>query len=180
MREYWFTTAQRRASWKKEAENLANLGKINSQMCRLLFCKESPSDSKSAPQLPAITKKLLSRLHELSEKEQLPVSRRICPECGKAMELFRLLGFNLDGCRRCKSYWFDAGELREFTRDSEDIPAESLGLRHRATQRPCPRCRCLMRELQFARGSNLLVDTCPNGHGVYLQSGELARVLQIA
>lgn len=177
MHEFWFTTAQRKASHEEAAKKLEAIAKANKQLCELLFHSEKrkpATDGKHS----LVTLELMERLRELTEQKQLPKSKRNCPECSKAMALFRLPGINLDGCRKCKSYWFDDGELQQFTRETDDVPATYLGLASRPTDRCCPRCRVAMQEVQFDRGSNLLVDACPKGHGVYLQSGELDRALR--
>ena len=64
------------------------------------------------------------------------------------------------------------------TRLLDDVPGRHLT--HRNSKLRCPVCERQMLEFQFSRGSNLMVDRCASGHGVYLQDQELARALRSA
>lgn len=100
-----------------------------------------------------------------------------CPECGRHM--CRLPTENgLAWCDACRGKWVTGDVLKKMTGLSTDIPGREL--RHRASQFSCPECSVTMNQFQFCRGTNLMVDACPNNHGIYLQSGELARTLEAA
>ena len=122
-----------------------------------------------------------SRQHVLNEVQRLLAnedwseSKRDCPECSRQFIVLTVVDVPVDYCRTCRSFWFDAGELREVTQLLEDIPGADLA--HRDSRLDCPICDEAMTEYQFARGDNLLVDQCPQRHGVYLQDQELSRAL---
>jgi Zn-finger nucleic acid-binding protein len=111
-------------------------------------------------------------------REELPVSEKNCPECAKNFALVYVEDTEIEICRSCKSIWFDSGELRELTGYASDVPSEHL--RHRKSKYSCPVCSLEMNEYVFRAPGNVLVDQCPERHGVYLESGELARIFKSA
>lgn len=115
---------------------------------------------------------------QLRAEESLPSSEVSCPECGRPFRLIRVGKVEIDTCLSCGSFWFDPGELRSLTGLLREVPAKDLPP-HKSKYR-CPRCRTEMKEHRFSRPHDLLVDLCPNGHGVYLEEGELLRVLDLA
>ena len=120
-------------------------------------------------------------LHELSEQlasEELPESARRCPECDRPFALAAVSGVELDCCGKCRGIWFDPGELQLFSHQEKEIPSDDKA--HRKSRFRCPDCGALMVEYTFLNPHNLLVDRCPQGHGVYLEDRELERVFEIA
>lgn len=127
-----------------------------------------------------LDQKELEILEEIDQ--QLHVNRidktdKPCPECQQHMSRVTMKDTEIDYCLLCKGCWFDPGELKVFSGLSSDHPAEDL--KSRASRFPCPVCGEDMREHVFIRSDNLLVDRCPNGHGIYLENGEFERVLLI-
>lgn len=105
-------------------------------------------------------------------------SRRRCPECGDQMILCTCEGQQLDSCLTCRSYWFDVGELKAITGLFEDLPG--LRFHHRPSKYTCPDCGIQMTEYVFKNPRNLLVDRCDQCKGIYLESGEIDRAIDIA
>ncbi|MBF0198617.1 MAG: zf-TFIIB domain-containing protein [Planctomycetes bacterium] len=100
-----------------------------------------------------------------------------CPECQKAFKVVSLKGLELDYCGRCRSFWFDAGELAALSGEDEDVPSSHL--KSRVSKYECPCCQKSMEEYVYKTPHNLLVDQCDSGCGVYLESGEMERVLRV-
>ena len=119
--------------------------------------------------------KAIRELSTQIEKYKFGHSRRMCPSCNKFYARITLDQILLDYCRRCHGIWFDAGELIHFTDLLTEIPGESLA--HRVSRFECPICEKQMLELQFSSDANILVDGCPDGHGVMLEAGEFERIL---
>jgi len=107
----------------------------------------------------------------------LPESEKICPECGRKFSLISVADLQLECCVFCKSLWFDQGELKSLTNLIRDIPADHLA--HRKSRLNCPVCQIRMREYLFLSKQNLLVDKCPDEHGIYLESNELKRIFEL-
>lgn len=107
----------------------------------------------------------------------LRTSTRRCPQCHDAFVLVDMRHVVVDHCPRCRSCWFDPGELGLITGEARDIPA--LGAPHRKGKYRCPVCDLAMWESVYRKPFNLLVDRCPDGHGVYLEQSELERALKM-
>ena len=101
-----------------------------------------------------------------------------CPECYRHFSLITLDGQQVGFCEHCNSFWFDAGELKHFTDLFTDVPGENL--KSRESKYFCPICSAQMKECAFLNRGNLLVDLCVSNHGVYLESGELKRALDLS
>ncbi len=123
-------------------------------------------------------REILKQIAEQFLQEDLPVSERNCPECAKSFSLLHIEETEIDACRFCGSLWFDRGELMTLTGYASDVPSEHL--RHRKSKYSCPACSQEMNEYVFRAPGNVLVDQCPERHGVYLESGELTRIFKSA
>ena len=121
-------------------------------------------------------KQILEDIEEQRKSGRLPLSEKICPECNRNMSLITVKSIELDYCCFCDGCWFDPGELRMITELPSDIPSDDL--KNRPSRYRCAVCRKPMKEHVFLRPHNLLVDRCVF-HGVYLESGELKRSLEI-
>lgn len=130
---------------------------------------------KRPTRLRARDQKMLDRVTECLHSHIGTRSQLFCPECGRRMCMFPVNGITVDCCAACYSIWLDSGELLRLTGNASDIPG--MRLHHRTSRLSCPKCGELMTEYQFCRGENLMVDSCPANHGVYLQDGEFERVL---
>lgn len=112
------------------------------------------------------------------EDPNLSESSKDCPECGRPFLLVNVKNLEIDCCRFCHGIWFDPGELQMLSHLTKEIPSDHL--KHRQSRYRCPVCQTEMVEYVFINPRNLLVDRCPNGHGVYLEDRELERVFEIA
>jgi len=111
------------------------------------------------------------------ERDKPRVSERRCPGCRRAFELLDVGGIEIDSCRICRGIWFDPGELTSMAGLKSETPAP--GKVTRASRYRCPDCRSKMTEYALFHPLNLLVDRCPEGHGVYLEDRELERVFEV-
>ncbi len=100
----------------------------------------------------------------------------VCSECGQNTVTVSAEGIQIDYCTQCQSCWFDTRELQHFTQQTRDVPGDNL--RSRDTTHVCPKCRQNMRLYQFHPKSNVMVEACPEGHGVCLRSGQFPQVLK--
>ena len=148
--------------WKRQLESL-------DRHQRLML---SPSDL-----LTSEERQVLQDLAAQLASGKLPTSNRRCPECERSLARVTLLGVELDCCASCHGIWFDPGELQLFSGQDKEIPSDDKT--HRASRFGCPDCGAWMIEYTFLNPKSLLVDRCPNGHGVYLEERELERVFEI-
>ncbi|TVR45120.1 MAG: hypothetical protein EA402_05065 [Planctomycetota bacterium] len=127
--------------------------------------------AKAAGQDPDFRKRVEAIDRSIRDQIERGVEGRLaCPECGKTMVTVNIEGVELDTCASCKGFWFDDGELAHFTGLREDIANPAL--KDRASRYQCPVCQETMREVVFKAPFNLLIDRCPNGHGVYCEAKE--------
>lgn len=109
---------------------------------------------------------------------------RNCPECSIEMNVEFVGDVPLDICPGCAGTWFDANELRTLlARDPlalgvvEDmaVPAiqkEAAG----ETWRRCPDCQMPLEQFHYLYHSKVVLDTCPDCGGVWVQDGELTAI----
>lgn len=87
-------------------------------------------------------------------------------------------GVELDLCLAGHGVWFDAQELGILLGGGAGLLEKELGsLPHSGRGRPCPRCDRAMEEVAAPGGSGVLLDRCPNRHGLWFDDGELERIL---
>ena len=98
-----------------------------------------------------------------------------CPCCDAGMVLITSGDTALDFCLDCNSMWFDRGELKTLLHQRKDIPSDHL--RSRGSRFDCPHCKIPMREFVFKNPHNLLVDSCPECHGVLMEEDEFERAM---
>lgn len=90
----------------------------------------------------------------------------------------------IDRCPECRGLWFDGGEVRAFLKSDSfkerflaapKPPASTTGEPTEAFQRDCPRCQRGLEQFAIA---DVTVDICVECLGVWLDAGELARLVQ--
>lgn len=108
----------------------------------------------------------------------------LCPVCDTDMAVVEFHGVELDVCPACRGIWFDADELRVLFEKAGSAPnAVSASLRAMPRRRAarkmrCPRCRRRLAEFVAAAGPPpLVLDRCVRGDGLWLDHGELPRLL---
>ena len=93
----------------------------------------------------------------------------------------------VDECPLCGGTWLDAGELEAIQRTIErdyrnalDAPVDSVaeGLesmrQHQLGPIACLKCSAEMDVRPYGQGSQVVVDACPAGCGMWLDQGEIA------
>jgi Zn-finger nucleic acid-binding protein len=103
-----------------------------------------------------------------------------CPVCKVHLIVVERHKIELDYCISCKGFWFDAGELKLL---SETL---NLNLLNEIKQtiiddstehkRICPLCDKTMNIIRIGENSNVLLDKCPDGQGIWLDGGELSKI----
>ncbi len=102
-----------------------------------------------------------------------------CPCCQKPMVTFEFDAVEVDHCMRCRGTWLDAGELGLLMGSAENVQALLADFSPATTAeapRPCPICD---RRMDKVTRDGLLLDECGVGHGLWLDKGELNRLLHL-
>lgn len=109
-----------------------------------------------------------------------------CPRCREEMQALRLGATAVRECAACGGLWLEPEQLQQLA-NAREAQAEVMNV---LTTRmptvtvmdtvryvPCPTCGKLMNRSNFAHSSGVVLDVC-KAHGVWLDRGELQRVLE--
>jgi Zn-finger nucleic acid-binding protein len=115
-----------------------------------------------------------------------PVTKTFaCPACGSSLDPESVEGVPVNHCNGCGGLWLDHGELGQLI----DLPrATLLALQERlrpetpraATMavgaRLCPACSGTLSQHEYALGSAVLIETCRDCGGLWLDPADLAPI----
>jgi Zn-finger nucleic acid-binding protein len=120
---------------------------------------------------------------------QPPAHPRTCCGCGHPMDTLDIgtseAPFFVERCPACLGLFFDPGELEAII--DRDVP-QVHGIDHLALSRlaelngepvhyrKCPICGKTMNRINYGKSSGVIADRCRD-HGVYLDAGELRRIV---
>lgn len=103
-----------------------------------------------------------------------------CPACKSDLIILELNQIEIDYCSDCSGIWLDSGELELLSGTSlhaelksQFKPAEET----KEASRNCPICRKRMAKYFFGSSEDLLIDICPNEHGIWFDNNELIKVV---
>ena len=95
----------------------------------------------------------------------------------------------IDVCAECISVWLDDDELARIVYSPEHAwspevvkqvleTTGSMGVPKVEHDRElhCPSCDSLLEPVNYQGNSGVIINTCPNQHGVWLDHGELAKI----
>ncbi|MBN1852999.1 MAG: zf-TFIIB domain-containing protein [Pirellulales bacterium] len=109
----------------------------------------------------------------------------LCPVCRKPLIIVEYENVELDACPDCCGIWFDAQELQQLfeiagiPRQYHDLEAHLDRLPRAGPRRICSRCRSKLIPVRApSHPGNLILDECPNGHGLWFDKGELETLLK--
>jgi Zn-finger nucleic acid-binding protein len=110
----------------------------------------------------------------------------ICPVCKHHMIVVEYHKVELDYCSNCKGVWFDSGELELLLRSYglEEPKAFFNGIfssqeaSSREKKRKCPICGRKMKKTAIRGQPEILIDVCPEKHGLWFDGGEVAQLIQ--
>jgi Zn-finger nucleic acid-binding protein len=113
-----------------------------------------------------------------------------CPRDDTALQPFMVEAhIQVDRCSTCRGVWLDKGELEQIQQTIErdhgklalsgpDPVQAAFEQARQERQGParCPRCGSEMELREYGYNSQVMIDTCPEGCGVWLDDGELQRL----
>jgi Zn-finger nucleic acid-binding protein len=118
--------------------------------------------------------------------EPLSFSSMQCPGCNVPLEPEIVGGQPFERCRRCGGEYFSHQALEELlAAHAGQSGANGAGYRRPSPfsdpvrYRKCPSCREPMLRRNFRESSGVVVDVCA-AHGVWLDQGELASLIEFA
>lgn len=108
----------------------------------------------------------------------------ICPVCKVPAIVVEQNQVELDYCARCHGVWFDAGEL-ELLLDNIELGGHGLShegilnlpeVKTSEKKRRCPICSHNMKKVHIGHEPQVLIDACPQGHGLWFDKGEVSQL----
>ncbi len=97
----------------------------------------------------------------------------------------------IDECPKCRGTFLDEGELERIQAAIEkdhsramSRPVDSVREEHEAEREEaqplvsCLKCGAQMERRRYGLGSQTVIDVCPQGHGLWLDGGELEQLEQ--
>jgi uncharacterized protein len=108
-----------------------------------------------------------------------------CPVDKDDMMVVEHQKIELDFCLRCSGVWFDAEELELLAasvsaENQEQSSGDILKPQPSDTKeglRKCPICGKNMDKVWLGREPKVLIDSCPRGHGLWFDGGELHQIM---
>jgi Zn-finger nucleic acid-binding protein len=99
-----------------------------------------------------------------------------CPTCLGPLVVLEHREVEIDYCPACRGCWLDRGELNLLLKgDPASDPEIRLPPGPRGA-RPCPCCGVRMHESAMP-AAGVVVDVCPHRHGLWLDQGELQKIV---
>jgi len=106
-----------------------------------------------------------------------------CAACGKPMIVVEHEKIELDYCMDCSGVWFDAGEI-ELLLEKMQLELTGLEALHLTGEvesaekkRRCPICHKKMKKVALGHEPVIMIDACPDGDGLWFDSGEVGQVV---
>ncbi|HEY3821671.1 MAG TPA: zf-TFIIB domain-containing protein [Polyangiaceae bacterium] len=116
----------------------------------------------------------------------------LCPRDGAELKArIYEADVEIDECPTCKGTFLDQGELERIQaavekdhREALATPVDSVRAELAAEREEalplvdCPKCGTSMERRRYGLGSQTVIDACPEGHGLWLDRGELEELEQ--
>lgn len=106
-----------------------------------------------------------------------------CPVCKDPMVILELNQVEIDSCFNCGGIWLDGGELEMLIENEVERKnlLNSFRVNNKVKEKKykCPACRKKMLKVEEVN-SNIIIDKCPNNHGLWFDKGELKKILYAA
>lgn len=112
-----------------------------------------------------------------------------CPNCDCSLRTIVYESVQIETCDSCHGEWLDASELgkvadvREQKFDADEKRAiaaatKITGVRPADHDRDlkCPKCSGVTDAINYGADTGILIDRCPNCHGVWLDADELENI----
>lgn len=106
-----------------------------------------------------------------------------CPKCQEqVLAASEVKGIQIDQCGRCGGVWCDAAELpRLVSGEAKEVKRLATGRAEAAVSAragKCPRDGNQLLRVASAKNRAVIIETCPECHGVWLDGGELKELLR--
>ncbi len=132
--------------------------------------------SQMSANLSDAEKKILDSLNNQLQTSEKSSSKK-CPECHNHFHILHIKNVEIDCCKQCESLWFDPRELQMVMNTTDDITKDFL---HAGKSKyNCPTCQAKLHKRSCLFPERLVVDICPENHGVYFEKNELEQIFKV-
>ena len=101
-----------------------------------------------------------------------------CPNCDAELIVVERDKIELDWCPKCFGFWFDADEWQLLCiKEKEHDPFCQEAVKSAEKSRKCPVCGKTMEKINI---EGILLDRCPNFHGIWFDKGEVSSLVNKA
>ena len=104
-----------------------------------------------------------------------------CPKCGGDLVKTNVCEVEVDRCKSCRGVWCDQDELSELLDRSNWELRQLTGSRRQESldlqKAKCPRDNSDLMRVHSALDKDVVLDTCPNCQGIWLDAGEIDRLM---
>jgi Zn-finger nucleic acid-binding protein len=108
-----------------------------------------------------------------------------CPACGATLNLYEIFSMLFEGCPHCKGIWLFKDELRRLKNKVEhgsmrwlNEEIDAIGKASLiSTQRACVKCKTVNMVSTLFGKSSIVIDWCPQCHGMWLERGEFESIV---
>jgi hypothetical protein len=98
-----------------------------------------------------------------------------CPSCKALTIILEYDRIEIDYCSSCGGIWLDSGELELII--GKEWPPFEIATDIKEKMIRCPKCFDKMAKVRLDPRKSLIIDKCGNGHGIWLDKGELETVI---
>ena len=102
-----------------------------------------------------------------------------CPVCDNPFIIVERNNIEVDYCMFCHGFWLDFGEL-ELLNEILQTNSEFVSpFKHPQvkTNEKAYKCPCCSASLKKVKIKDIVIDVCPNEHGIWFDKGELSAIL---
>jgi Zn-finger nucleic acid-binding protein len=107
-----------------------------------------------------------------------------CPRCNIPLSVEEHGDIHMENCRHCGGRWLSMEDLKAIVevialRSESPIARQGVDLTDVRQDAPCPRCGVPMEPFNYAADSGIILDKCHHCDGLWLDGGDLERVLAV-
>lgn len=108
-----------------------------------------------------------------------------CVHCGDTLHQEKYEGVAVDTCHSCNGIWLDYGEIsqiidsrkKKFSLEEKIVQISRLAFDESLNETYyCPVCKKQMERFEYAINSGVILDRCPDDHGIWFDKDELERL----
>lgn len=98
-----------------------------------------------------------------------------CIECHRPYKIVKTESEEFLYCKMCKGHLVFLDSIKDMTKPHKNF--QEIQFKSRRSKYTCTQCKTPLREYQYSRGFNLMIDHCEKCNYIYLENGEFKRLI---